>query len=460
MASAHSATWQGPLPAGTVPYQRFSELIFVSVAGHYAFALLYGLGLGQGAIALALAGPATLVFALFPLVKSPLAERWFRPASHLGILLNFCGVNLALMWMGLGPSTCVWWLVWWPLFVALVVGANDGLAWLALTLLAGALHWANDAMGWVTPLMRAQDNPLMLMQAGFLALGVSFGAVARRAHDRYAAHGADQQRTIGLQNEALAARAASLESTLAALQQANLDRTRLFAQISHEVRNPLNGLLGFTQLLRRSPLNELQLNQVEQVSRCGATIHKIISDMLDFSRLEVNPATLEAKPFDPQQVVREAVEMLSSVAQQKGLAIVMECQVPRVAVGDALRVQQVLLNFLGNALKFTEQGQVTVRCTTVPMAAGQAALHVEVQDSGIGIPPEAVGQLFQPFSPVSEKTIRQYGGTGLGLAICKRLVDVMQGQIGVMSQPGQGSCFWFEVPLQTALPGQVLSDAA
>jgi signal transduction histidine kinase len=214
------------------------------------------------------------------------------------------------------------------------------------------------------------------------------------------------------------------------------------------VRNPLNGLLGFTQLLRQSPLSDLQRNQVEQVSRCGATIHKIISDMLDFSRLEVNPATLEAKPFDPQQVVREVVEMLSSVAQQKGLPVVVECQASRVAVGDALRIQQVLLNFLGNALKFTDQGQVTVRCSTVPTAAGQDTLHVEVQDSGIGIAPDAVGQLFQPFSPVSEKTIRQYGGTGLGLAICKRLVDVMQGQIGVMSQPGQGSCFWFEVPLR------------
>jgi len=460
MASAHSAAWQGPLPAGTVPYRRFSELIFVSVAGHYGFALLYGLWLGQGAIAMALAGPATLVLALFPLVKSPLAERWFRPASHMGILLNFCGVNLALMWMGLDAATCVWWLVWWPVFVALVVSAGDGLAWLALTLLAGGLHWANDATGWVAPLMRAQDNPLMLMQAGFLALGVAFGAVARRAHDRYAAHGAKQQRTIGLQNEALAARAASLESTLAALQQANLDRTRLFAQISHEVRNPLNGLLGFTQLLRQSPLTEAQLNQVDQVSRCGATIHKIISDMLDFSRLEANPATIDAKPFDPQEVVRDAVAMLSSVAQQKGVPIVVECQVPGAAVGDALRIQQVLLNFLGNALKFTAHGQVTVRCSTVPKGAGQDALHVEVQDSGIGIPPEALGQLFQPFSPVSEATIREYGGTGLGLAICKRLVDVMQGQIGVLSQPGQGSCFWFEVPLQSATKEQLLSEAA
>lgn len=448
MASAHSAALQAPLHAGTVPYRRFSELIFVSVVGHYAFALLYGLWLGQGAIALALALPATLVLALFPLVKSPLAEHWFRPVSHVILLFNFVGLNLALMWMGLDAANCVWWLVWWPLFVALVVGANDGLAWLALTLLAGSLHWANGTMAWVPPHMRAQDNPLVLMQAGFLLIGVTFGVVARRAHDRHAAQAADLQRTIVLQNAALSARASKLEGAMEALQQANLDRTRLFAQISHEVRNPLNGLLGFTQLLRQSPLSEQQQGHVEQVGRCGATIHKIISDMLDFSRLEANPATLEAQPFDAQQVVREVVDMLSSVAQQKGVPIVLECPTAVAAVGDALRVQQVLLNLLGNALKFTTQGQVTVRCMTVPTEMGQDALHVEVQDSGIGIPPEAVGQLFQPFSPVSEKTIRQYGGTGLGLAICKRLVDVMQGRIGVHSQPGQGSCFWFEVPLQ------------
>ena len=460
MASAHSAHGQAPLHAGTVPYQRFSELIFVSVAGHYGFALVYGLLLGQTAIALALALPATLVLALFPLVKSPLAEHWFRPVSHVGIFVNFIGINLALIWMGLGAASSVWWLVWWPLFMALVVGAQDGLVWLVLALVAGGFHWANEAMGWMKPHMRAQDNPMMLMQAGFLMVGVAFGAVARRAHDRYARDGAAQQHTIGLQNEALSARADSLEHTLEALQQANLDRTRLFAQISHEVRNPLNGLLGFAQLLRQSPLNEQQAGHVEQVSRCGTTIHKIISDMLDFSRLEANPATLDVRPFDPQQVVGEVVNMLSSVAQQKGLPIVLECQTHVEAAGDALRVQQVLLNLLGNALKFTAQGQVTVRCKTVPTTMGQHALHVEVQDSGIGIAADAVGQLFQPFSPVSEKTIRQYGGTGLGLAICKRLVDVMQGRIGVMSQPGQGSCFWFEVPLQTPLHSAALGDAA
>lgn len=265
--------------------------------------------------------------------------------------------------------------------------------------------------------------------------------------DQALVEGAAPQVAAGVHHDALLARAEQLEGALQALQQANLDRTRLFAQISHEVRNPLNGLLGFAQLMRQSPLSEQQRSHLEQISLCGTTIHKIVSDMLDFSRLEAQPAALDARPFRPSEVVAEAVAMLSSVAQQKGLAIVLEGQPPAKAVGDALRVQQVLLNLLGNALKFTQQGQVTVRCQAVPGAGGHGVLRIEVEDSGIGIPAEALPRLFQPFCPVSQHTIGRYGGTGLGLAICKRLVDAMHGEIGVHSQLGQGSCFWFEVPL-------------
>lgn len=116
-------------------------------------------------------------------------------------------------------------------------------------------------------------------------------------------------------------------------------------------------------------------------------------------------------------------------------------------MGDPLRVKQVLLNLLANALKFTTEGEVAVRCHTLQREDGLSTLHVEVQDSGIGIPTEALGQLFQPFNRASDGTIRQYGGSGLGLAICKRLVDMMHGRIGVDSQPGSGSLFWFEVPI-------------
>lgn len=328
--------------------------------------------------------------------------------------------------------------------------------WAAWLLTAMALHGTLVVVcGWVLgqrAVAWALSLPALCVQIGVVMACACLCLLARRpAAQPLAAQPLDDgsalQTAEAPHTDALLARAEQLEGALQALQQANLDRTRLFAQIGHEVRNPLNGLLGFAQLMRQSPLSEQQRSHLEQIRLCGTTIHKIVSDMLDFSRLEAQPATLDARPFRPSEVVDEAVAMLSSLAQQKGLPIVLEGHAPAEAMGDALRVQQVLLNLLGNALKFTQQGRVTVRCQAAPGKGGQAVLRIEVQDSGIGIPAEALPQLFQPFCPVSQHTIRRYGGTGLGLAICKRLVDAMHGEIGVHSQLGQGSCFWFEVPL-------------
>jgi signal transduction histidine kinase len=443
MASAPSAA-----QADRVPYQRFSELILVSVAGHYVFALFYGVVLGQWGIALALGGPATLVLGLFPLVKASVSPVRTRIISHAVLLLNFLGLNLSVIWMGLHAATSAWWLVWWPMFVAHLIGVRDGLAWITLALLAAVGLWLNEQHQWIAPLMRQEDNPLLLMQMGFLLIGAGFGVVVRRAHDRYEHDIKVQQATINQQKQALEWRASKLEGMLQVVQQSNLDRTRMFAQISHEVRTPLNGLLGFAQLLKMTPLSEQQSLHVEQINRCGDTLLQIVNDVLDFSRLENLSTQLDIQPFDAVRVANEAVDMLAPIALQKGVLLSRNFAVDTLqAVGDPLRVKQVMINLLANALKFTLQGEVQLRCAAHQREDGQACLHVEVQDSGIGIPPDAMAHLFQPFSKASDHTIRQFGGSGLGLAICKRLVDRMNGTIGVSSEPGQGSLFWFEVPL-------------
>jgi len=438
-------------PAGWIKYRRFSELIYVSVAGHFAFAAIYGVLMGQWAISAALALPALLVLGLFRLFKSTLPASRIRGISHLILLLNLAGLILSLMWMGLSPSTAVWWLVWWPMFVAHVMGVTDGLIWLVISLLSAALIWLNHQYGWVVPHMQHDDNPMFMMQLAFLLIGGGVSVVVRRAYDRFEEEIATHQRMIDTQNEALARRAFKLEAMLQAVQQASLDRTRLFAQISHEVRTPLNGMLGFAQLMGLTQLTSQQAGQLEQINRCGQTLLQIINDVLDFSRLETHATPLAVAPFDPVRVANEAVDMVSSIAQQKGVSLVRDFPVAEIeAMGDALRVKQVLLNLLGNALKFTPSGEVAVRCRTLTLMDGQPGLHVEVQDTGIGIPHEAMAQLFQPFNKASDQTIRQYGGSGLGLAICKRLVDMMNGRIGVDSEPGQGSLFWFEVPIRAA----------
>lgn len=430
-------------------YQRFSELIFVSFTGHAGFAAFYGLWLGEWHIAVALALAALTVLSLFRVFKAALPAWQVRGLSHVTLLINMGCLELSLMWMGLSGAAAGWWLVWWPMFVAHVMGVVDGLIWVGVAMLSVALIWLNHEHHWVLPLMPAEHNPVFLMQLGFLLVGGGVSVVVRRAYDRFEARIEASQRLIDEQNKALASRAEKLEAMLQALQQSSLDRTRLFAQISHEVRTPLNGLLGFAQLLKRTPLNPQQAGQVEHINQCGATLLQIIGDVLDFSRLEAQATPLAQQPFDAVQVANEAADMVSPIAHQKGVALVRDFSCPEInAVGDPLRVKQVMLNLLANALKFTSAGEVAVRCRTLALADGQPGLHVEVQDSGIGIPQEAMPHLFQPFSRASDQTIRQYGGSGLGLAICKRLVDMMDGHIGVDSQPGCGSLFWFQVPIR------------
>ncbi|HEX5312962.1 sensor histidine kinase [Aquabacterium sp.] len=436
---------------GWVQYRRFSELIFMSVGGHLVFASFYGLYLGQTAIGLALAAPSLLILALFPLSKTRIPQQPLRLVTHGAALIDFAGLNLALIWMGLPAHSSAWWCALWPMFVAHLVGVVDGLIWLLIGCGGVLFIWANEQNGWIAPLLRSEDNPVELMQLGFVMIVLAFGLIVRSAFDRYNRAIEQKQRTIDEQNRALAERNQKLEDMLQAVQEANLERTRMFASISHEVRTPLNGLMGFMQLLKKTELNAQQRTYLEQVDKCSDTLLQMVNEVLDFSRLEAAPTQLHERPYDPVVVAHEAVDMLESIAQHKGVTLEREFpEMPMQVVGDPLRLKQVILNLLGNALKFTEQGSVRVRCRTDLGAGGQTLLHVEVQDTGIGIPVEAQALLFQPFSPASDETMEKYGGSGLGLAICKRLVDLMEGHIGVSSRPGKGSLFWFEVPVRLA----------
>ena len=437
-------------PAAWVPYHRFSELIFVSVLGHFAFAAVFGLWLAQPWLALSLGGSGLLVGALFPLLRSSQPARRVRLVAHAVLILDLLAVCVTLIWVGLRPNQSVWWVVWWPMFAAHLLGWRDGLAWVPLTLLAGLGLWLNHAQGWLEPLVTAQGLPLPVFafQAGFLLIGCAVSLVVRRAYEGYQRDINHQQRTIQLQQQALAERAAHLEDMLQAVQQANLERTRLFAQISHEVRTPLNGVLGFAHLLGQTELSEQQARHLRQINQCGESLLQMVNEVLDFSRLESRTCQPERLVFDSARLAQDAMDMVLPAASQKGVTLHLEhdVQVAEV-VGDPLRIKQVMLNLLANAVKFTDQGQVTLRCQGVSEPAGAWSLLIEVQDSGIGVPHSELPRLFEPFCVASDRTIQRYGGSGLGLAICKRLVDMMGGRIGVSSEPGQGSLFWFSVPV-------------
>jgi PAS domain S-box-containing protein len=242
-----------------------------------------------------------------------------------------------------------------------------------------------------------------------------------------------------------------LAEATAAAQEASKAKSEFLANMSHELRTPLNGVIGMTELLRSTPLDDRQRQFVEACHSSGKSLLDLINDVLDFSKIEAGKLELEHAAFDLSSAVRDAVEAVSFLASQKNLALT--CHITPAAccrvTGDRTRLRQVLVNLVGNAVKFTATGQITVGVDRV-QASGRPALRFEVADTGPGIAPEQLHRLFKSFCQADSSTTRRYGGTGLGLAICKRLVELMNGEIGVDSQPGQGSTFWFTVPFELA----------
>ena len=222
------------------------------------------------------------------------------------------------------------------------------------------------------------------------------------------------------------------------------------ASVTHELRQPITGILGWAQLLLDTPLTPEQREYAEGVRRLGNSLVSIIGDVLDFTKIEAPRIEMETTAFAPRAVVEDAMELVAESAQRKGveLACRVDPAVPRAVGGDPGRLRQVLVNLVGNALKFTERGEVAVRIGLADQAAETVTLRCEVADTGIGIGPEQQAQIFEPFAQADVSTSRKYGGTGLGLAIAKELVGMMGGEIGVVSELGQGSTFWFTVRMR------------
>ena len=235
-------------------------------------------------------------------------------------------------------------------------------------------------------------------------------------------------------------------------EQANEAKSRFLSVMSHEIRTPLNGIIGINALLRRTRVTPEQLDLINTLGMSSDVLLSLLDNVLDIAKIEAGKMTIEQAPFDLHAVINSAMKIAVTQAATKGLrtSAYIDAAVPRLLIGDQHRLRQVLSNLLSNATKFTHEGGVHLHTRLVGQNRGMATVRCEVIDTGVGMSPEAIAQIFQPFVQADQGTTRQFGGTGLGTTIAKHLIELMRGQMGARSALRQGSTFWFEAPFRIA----------
>jgi len=415
-----SAEW---LPAGTTGSTVLNRLR----EGRYVFHVrpIRGSEIGS---------EASLAFTILP--------PWYRtPSAYIAYTLSFVGVIAALLWGATYLERRE------KRRLEQLVGQRTA-----------QLHAANTRLTDQIAETRHKAADLATSEERYRTLAEELDARVRRR----TAELDEANRSLHSSNTLLNDANTQLKSAKEAAETADKAKSVFLANMSHEIRTPLNGVIGMGHILRGTRLDAEQRDLVDTLIFSGETLLSVINDVLDFSKIEAGRLTIESIDFDLHEQFERTLELQAAAARKKGLDLVLDYdpRIPRHLRGDPVRLRQIVLNLLGNAIKFTERGEVVLRVAPAEPPAAAGFLRIEVQDSGIGIAPEHQAHLFQRFSQADSSTTRRFGGTGLGLAICRRLVELMHGEIGIVSAPGEGSIFWFTIPLTPAAtpPPPVLAD--
>lgn len=430
----------------------FALAVKVGYAVCIVFAALYwALGHREGAL--------VIMAAIVPVALSGLAHTRLG-RLRLGLELLNATAYVVLAWLSFRGgglrSPQVAWLMIVP-FVGMMVGfQRSSLVWCVIvTATLGGFWYAEHVLGPLPQVLGDYPNVLRVVAtAGLFCVILSFLFLVERARRLALEQARGAAAALEERNAELAA---ARDAALAAAEA----KSRFLANMSHEIRTPLNGVLGMTELLIDTPLTNTQRGFAETAYRSGRTLLELLNDILNFSKNETGRLALERIPFQPREIVEEVVKPHAQSASVKGLDLTahVDVRVPNSLVGDPARLRQILNNLVGNAVKFTLRGGIAIRVFSLDAnqfsardrrteASAPVRIRFEIQDTGIGIAPELLHRLFQPFSQADESTTRRFGGTGLGLAICRQLAEAMGGTITVDSVPEHGSTFACEIPFE------------